>query len=140
MKTIKMTTVRNSNLIEKYHIDFENTTYNDWVELTKELLKDMKFNQFLAGEAEGVDVLFHDLFDDYQYNDQTIIETIIQLLDTVVDQREFSLVYRYDEREVEDEMGEYIYVKMPVYLTVEIHKNKRVATLTHNYSVERDNR
>jgi hypothetical protein len=131
MKTIKMTTVRNSNLVEKYHIDFKDTNYYDWVELTKELLKDMKFNQFLAGEAEGLDVLFHDLFDNYQYNDQTIIETIIQLLDTVVDQREFSLVYRYDEYPIDDCI-------MPDYLTVEIHKNKRVATLTHNYSVERD--
>jgi hypothetical protein len=133
MKTIKMTSVRNSNMVEKYYIDFLNTTYLDWIELTKELLKDMRTNNYLSMDADDVDLLFHDEFDNYRYNDSTIIETIIRLLDSTVDQEKYSLVFRFEEVGSDDEKSEeYVEVKLPLYLVVEVHKNKRVATLINH--------
>jgi hypothetical protein len=113
-------------MVEKYYIDFNKTTYCDWVELTKELLKDMNACEFLSMDMEDVDVLFHDEFDNYKYDDRTIIETIIHILDSVVDQDKYSMVFRFDEEEYENTTA-----TMPIYLVIEMHLNKRVATMTN---------
>jgi hypothetical protein len=117
-------------MVEKYYIDFNNTIYYDWVSLVAELLKDMNANSFLSMYMKDVDALFHYEFDNYNmYDDRTIIETIIHILDSVVDQDKYSMVFRFDEKE--GEAGNCAGVKMPIYLAIEVHLNKRVATL-HN--------
>jgi hypothetical protein len=119
-------------MVEKYYIEFNNTSYGDWIELTKELLKDMNANSFLSMDIDDANILFHYEFDDYKYDNRTIIETIIAVLDSVVDQDKYSMVFRFEEKEVGNpEYKDYIDVKMPLYLVIEMHLNKRVATL-HN--------
>jgi hypothetical protein len=118
-------------MVEKYYIEFNNTSYGDWIELTKELLKDMNANSFLSMDIDDANILFHYEFDDYKYDDRTIIETIIHILDSVVDQKKYSMVFRFEEKDLENEAGEYAGVKIPLYLVIEMHLNKRVATM-HN--------